>query len=59
MHRLDRNIDAARDVQAAINAARGQLPATLPTNPSYKKNNPSNQPIYPALRRVEERKITI
>src|ERR1700730_10457702 len=35
---LDRNIDAAaRDVQAAINAARGQLPATLPTNPSYKK----------------------
>src|SRR5581483_8924264 len=32
---LDRNIDAAaRDVQAAINAARGQLPANLPTNPN-------------------------
>src|SRR5215470_13713298 len=43
---LDRNIDAAaRDVQAAINAARGQLPANLPSNPGYKKNNPSNQPI--------------
>src|SRR5262252_7580755 len=43
---LDRNIDAAaRDVQAAINAARGQLPANLPNNPGYKKNNPSNQPI--------------
>src|SRR5882672_11467901 len=33
---LDRNIDAAaRDVQAAINAARGQLPANLPSNPGY------------------------
>ncbi len=43
---LDRNIDAAaRDVQAAINAARGQLPANLPSNPGYRKNNPSNQPI--------------
>ena len=43
---LDRNIDAsARDVQAAINAARGQLPANLPNNPSYRKNNPSDQPI--------------
>jgi multidrug efflux pump len=43
---LDRNIDAAgRDVQAAINAARGQLPANLPNNPNYRKNNPSNQPI--------------
>ncbi len=32
---LNRNIDAAaRDVQAAINAARGQLPANLPSNPS-------------------------
>src|SRR5438874_13516003 len=38
---LNRNIDAAaRDVQAAINAARGQLPANLPSNPSYKKVNP-------------------
>src|SRR5256885_5386221 len=43
---LDRNIDAAaRDVQAAINAARGQLPANLPSNPGYRKNNPSDQPI--------------
>ena len=43
---LDRNIDAAaRDVQAAINAARGQLPANLPNNPGYRKNNPSDQPI--------------
>ncbi len=43
---LDRNIDAAaRDVQAAINAARGQLPANLPSNPGYRKNNPADQPI--------------
>jgi multidrug efflux pump len=43
---LDRNIDAAaRDVQAAINAALGQLPANLPNNPGYRKNNPSDQPI--------------
>ncbi len=43
---LDRNIDAAaRDVQAAINAARGQLPATLPSNPRYRKQNPADQPI--------------
>src|SRR5215470_8746478 len=43
---LDRNIDAAaRDVQSAINAARGQLPANLPSNPSYRKQNPSSQPI--------------
>src|SRR5438445_9156099 len=43
---LNRNIDAAaRDVQAAINAARGQLPANLPNNPGYRKNNPSDQPI--------------
>src|SRR5690349_1020173 len=39
---LDRNIDAAaREVQAAINAARGQLPANLPNNPTCKKFNPS------------------
>src|SRR5215468_9444001 len=38
---LGRNIDAAaRDVQAAINAARGQLPANLPSNPNYRKVNP-------------------
>jgi multidrug efflux pump len=43
---LDRNIDAAaRDVQAAINAARGQLPADMPSNPGYYKANPADQPI--------------
>jgi multidrug efflux pump len=43
---LDRSIDAAaRDVQAAINAARGQLPATLPQNPSWRKVNPADTPI--------------
>src|SRR3954453_16430835 len=43
---LNRNIDAAsRDVQAAINAARGQLPANLPSNPSFHKSNPSDAPI--------------
>ncbi len=39
---LDRSVDgAARDVQAAINAARGQLPANLPTNPNWRKVNPA------------------
>jgi len=43
---LNRNIDAAaRDVQAAINAARSQLPANLPSNPTYRKVNPSDAPI--------------
>ncbi|HVP81304.1 MAG TPA: multidrug efflux RND transporter permease subunit [Thermodesulfobacteriota bacterium] len=43
---LDRNIDgAARDVQAAINAARGYLPPTLPNNPIYRKVNPAEAPI--------------
>ncbi len=43
---LSRNIDAAaRDVQAAINAARGQLPANLPYNPNYRKVNPADAPI--------------
>ncbi|HVO50696.1 MAG TPA: multidrug efflux RND transporter permease subunit [Thermoanaerobaculia bacterium] len=43
---LSRNIDAAaRDVQAAINAARGQLPTNLPNNPSYRKVNPADAPI--------------
>jgi multidrug efflux pump len=43
---FDRDIDAAaRDVQAAINAARGQLPAGMPRNPSYRKVNPSQAPI--------------
>jgi multidrug efflux pump len=43
---LSRNIDAAgRDVQAAINAARSQLPANLPGNPTYRKANPADAPI--------------
>src|ERR1022692_1529169 len=43
---LNRNIDgAARDVQAAINAARSYLPANLPSNPSYRKVNPADAPI--------------
>jgi multidrug efflux pump len=43
---LIRNIDAsARDVQAAINAARGQLPTNLPQNPSWRKINPADSPI--------------
>jgi multidrug efflux pump len=43
---LSRNIDgAARDVQAAINAARTYLPANLPGNPTYRKVNPSDAPI--------------
>ncbi len=44
---LNRNIDAAaRDVQAAINAARGYLPANLPNNPTYRKVNPADSPIF-------------
>ncbi len=43
---LDRDINAAaRDVQAAINAARSQLPANLPNNPSWRKVNPADSPI--------------
>src|SRR5690606_35944651 len=43
---LGRDIDAAaRDVQAAINAARGQLPPNLPDNPTYRKVNPADAPI--------------
>src|ERR1700730_434278 len=43
---LGRNIDAAgRDVQAAINAARSQLPTHLPGNPTYRKVNPADAPI--------------
>ena len=43
---LNRNIDgAARDVQAAINAARSYLPANLPSNPTYRKQNPADSPI--------------
>src|SRR5579871_661275 len=43
---LSRDINgAARDVQAAINAARTYLPANLPSNPSYFKSNPADAPI--------------
>jgi multidrug efflux pump len=43
---LSRNIDgAARDVQAAINAAQTYLPANLPSNPTYRKVNPADAPI--------------
>jgi multidrug efflux pump len=43
---LNRDINgAARDVQAAINAARTYLPANLPSNPSYRKVNPADSPI--------------
>jgi len=43
---LDRDINgAARDVQAAINAARADLPAALRTNPTYRKFNPADAPI--------------
>src|SRR5215469_819704 len=43
---LSRDVNgAARDVQAAINAARSQLPSNLPQNPSYRKINPADSPI--------------
>jgi multidrug efflux pump len=43
---LNRDIDgAARDVEAAINAARSYLPANLPGNPTYRKVNPADSPI--------------
>ena len=43
---LSRDVNgAARDVQAAINAARSQLPSNLPQNPSYRKINPGDAPI--------------
>ena len=43
---LNRDIDGAgRDVQAAINAARSNLPANLPSNPSWRKSNPSESPV--------------
>jgi multidrug efflux pump len=43
---LDRDINAAsRDVQAAINAAAGQLPANLPSLPSYRRINPADTPV--------------
>src|SRR5436309_5710695 len=43
---LNRDINAAaRDVEAAINAARSQLPADLPSQPNYRKVNPSDSPL--------------
>ena len=43
---LSRNIDgAAREVQAAINAARADLPSTLRSNPTYRKANPASSPV--------------
>jgi multidrug efflux pump len=43
---INKDIDAAaRDVQASINAARSQLPANLPQNPSYRKANPAEAPV--------------
>ncbi len=43
---INRDIDgAARDVQAAINAARADLPSNLPSNPTYRKVNPADAPI--------------
>jgi multidrug efflux pump len=43
---LNRNIDgAARDVEAAINAARAYLPSNLPNNPTWRKINPSDAPV--------------
>src|ERR1700756_2731878 len=43
---MNRSINAAaRDVQAAINAARGYLPTNLPANPNYRKVNPADSPI--------------
>ena len=54
---LERNIDgAAREVQAAINAARVDLPATLRRNPTYRKANPASSPvIYLAFDRLGRR----
>src|SRR5499426_1051886 len=43
---MDRDVEgAARDIQAAINAAGGDLPPNLPTRPNYHKSNPSDAPI--------------
>jgi len=55
---LDRNIDAAAgDVQAAINAASGQLPKNLPSAPTYRKTNPSDAPILILAAQSDERPL--
>ncbi|MGA8013489.1 MAG: multidrug efflux RND transporter permease subunit [Candidatus Acidiferrales bacterium] len=51
---LNRDINAAaRDVQAAINAASGQLPANLPSRPTYRKINPADSPVIIAAVRSD------
>jgi hydrophobe/amphiphile efflux-1 (HAE1) family protein len=51
---LNRNINAAaRDVQAAINASSGQLPANLPSLPTYRKINPADSPVMILAMRSE------
>jgi multidrug efflux pump len=51
---LNRDIDAAaRDVQAAINASSGQLPANLPSLPTYRKINPADSPVIVAALRSD------
>ncbi len=56
---LSRDIDAAgRDVQAAINAARGQLPPNLPNNPRYRKVNPADAPILILALTSESKDVT-
>jgi hydrophobic/amphiphilic exporter-1 (mainly G- bacteria), HAE1 family len=56
---LDRNIDAAaNDIQAAINAASGNLPKDLPSPPTYRKVNPSDAPILILSVFSEEAPIT-
>ena len=51
---LSRNIDAAaQDVQAAVNAASGQLPTNLPSAPSIRKVNPADSPIFNILLRSD------
>ncbi|MFP1495538.1 efflux RND transporter permease subunit [Escherichia coli] len=45
---FDRDINgAARDVQAAINAAQSLLPSGMPSRPTYRKANPSDAPVDP------------
>jgi multidrug efflux pump len=55
---LARSVDgAARDVQAAINSARVDLPATLRANPTYTKANPGENPIFILALAVPERNL--